>query len=217
MAFTWPDSASSSASPHTCLQTPLVPTTYAPTPSPPFCARRSHLLPPIWPTPQADTKLVVMRCGPVLLAVDQHAADERVQLEALQRQLQAQLQTLHQQQHQQQHRQQQWTAAQQQQQQQLRVSAAGGESQKGAEGSAAAARTGGGGERLLLHTLLQPPMQLNLTLQVRWGVCGGGGEWGGACAFAAQAATLQLNPASEGTQPAQEGGLLFHGLAEPVD
>lgn len=38
-------------------------------------------------TTQADSKLVVTRCGPVLLAVDQHAADERLQLEALQTRL----------------------------------------------------------------------------------------------------------------------------------
>lgn len=38
---------------------------------------------------QVDSKLVAMRCGPTLLAVDQHAADERVQLEALQQQLAA--------------------------------------------------------------------------------------------------------------------------------
>jgi len=42
---------------------------------------------------QADNKLVVVRCGSVLLAVDQHAADERVQLEALQQQLAQQLHT----------------------------------------------------------------------------------------------------------------------------
>jgi hypothetical protein len=41
---------------------------------------------------QVDGKMIVVRCGSVLLAVDQHAADERVQLEALQQQLAAQLQ-----------------------------------------------------------------------------------------------------------------------------
>jgi flagellar motor switch/type III secretory pathway protein FliN len=41
---------------------------------------------------QVDNKMLVVRCGSVLLAVDQHAADERVQLEALQEQLAAQLQ-----------------------------------------------------------------------------------------------------------------------------
>lgn len=40
---------------------------------------------------QADNKLLVVRCGSVLLAVDQHAADERVQLEALQQQLSQQM------------------------------------------------------------------------------------------------------------------------------
>lgn len=40
---------------------------------------------------QVDSKLVAMRCGPALLAVDQHAADERVQLEALQQQLAAEI------------------------------------------------------------------------------------------------------------------------------
>ncbi|KAF6251124.1 hypothetical protein COO60DRAFT_671380 [Scenedesmus sp. NREL 46B-D3] len=40
---------------------------------------------------QVDSKMVVVRCGSVLLAVDQHAADERVQLEALQEQLAVQL------------------------------------------------------------------------------------------------------------------------------
>jgi DNA mismatch repair ATPase MutL len=41
---------------------------------------------------QVDSKMVVVCCGSVLLAVDQHAADERVQLEALQEQLAVQLQ-----------------------------------------------------------------------------------------------------------------------------
>lgn len=41
---------------------------------------------------QVANKLIVVRCGSVLLAIDQHAADERVQLEALQQQLALQLQ-----------------------------------------------------------------------------------------------------------------------------
>lgn len=41
---------------------------------------------------QADSKLVLLRCGSVLLAVDQHAADERVQLEILQQQVAAERQ-----------------------------------------------------------------------------------------------------------------------------
>lgn len=47
---------------------------------------------------QANNKLVVIRCGSVLLAVDQHAADERVQLEALQQQLAQQMEAAAQQQ-----------------------------------------------------------------------------------------------------------------------
>eukprot|EP00775_Hariotina_reticulata_P004629 gene4629-biopygen6383 len=45
---------------------------------------------------QVDKKILVAACGNILLAVDQHAADERVQLEALQQQLSDEL--LHQQQ-----------------------------------------------------------------------------------------------------------------------
>jgi hypothetical protein len=41
---------------------------------------------------QVDSKLVAVRCGPTLLAVDQHAADERVQLERLQQRLASQRQ-----------------------------------------------------------------------------------------------------------------------------
>lgn len=41
---------------------------------------------------QVDNKMLVTRCSGVLLAVDQHAADERVQLEELQQQLEQQMQ-----------------------------------------------------------------------------------------------------------------------------
>lgn len=36
---------------------------------------------------QVANKVIVVRCGSVLLAVDQHAADERIQLESLQQQV----------------------------------------------------------------------------------------------------------------------------------
>jgi hypothetical protein len=61
-------------------------------------------------------------------------------------------------------------------------------------------------------------MQLNLTLQVRWGVCvGGGGVGWSVCIRCASSYAATQPSIGRATQPAQEGGLLFHGLAEPVD
>lgn len=52
-----------------------------PPPRPPSCARSR----------QVDCKAIPAVCGSLLVALDQHAADERVQLEALQGRLEAQL------------------------------------------------------------------------------------------------------------------------------
>jgi hypothetical protein len=43
--------------------------------------------PPTAYASQVDSKAIVARCGPLLVALDQHAADERIQLEALQAQI----------------------------------------------------------------------------------------------------------------------------------
>jgi DNA mismatch repair ATPase MutL len=85
---------------------------------------------------QADNKLIAARCGTVLLAVDQHAAHERVQLEALQQQLAQQVNV---------------------------TSSPSGAA--AAAAARREDKAGGRVGSLLSHQLLQHPQQLNLTLQ----------------------------------------------------
>ncbi|GBF98678.1 hypothetical protein Rsub_11672 [Raphidocelis subcapitata] len=49
----------------------------------PDTVQREHLEGAVF-LQQVDSKAIIARCGPLLVALDQHAADERVQLEALQ-------------------------------------------------------------------------------------------------------------------------------------